>query len=98
MLNWIKKKLDSIVAPPTNHKDEIDKLRAELAYIRHLSDNELRGMIVNIRFDTIKSIEELRREVEALKRSGATNSKTTQEFILDYFIKGGTNPADILRH
>jgi hypothetical protein len=81
---------------------EIEQLRTELAVIRSMADDELRGMITDIKFDTMISISELRQRVAKLERSGVMGkrSKTTQEFILSYLMNEGDNPnpSDILKH
>ena len=81
---------------------EIERLRAELAVIRSMADDELRGMITDIKFDTMISISELRQRIAKLERAGAMDkrSKTTQEFILSYLMNEGDNPnpSDILKH
>jgi hypothetical protein len=81
---------------------EIDRLRAELATIRSMADDELRGMITDIKFDTMISISELRQRIIKLEKAGAMSkrSKTTQEFILSYLMNesNNPNPSDVLKH
>ena len=81
---------------------EIDRLRTELAILRSMADDELRGMITDTKFDTMISISELRQRIIKLEMAGAMGkrSKTTQEFILSYLIneEDNPNPSDILKH
>lgn len=100
MFNKIKQFFSN---PQNDHvRQEITKLSNELARVRAMADDELRGLIVDLKFDTMLSIAELRHEIAELRKSGqlSKRSKTTQEFILGYLIDKGDspNPSDILKH
>lgn len=100
MIKWLK----SLFCDYENKSmAEIDQLRAELAQIRHIAEDELKGMIVEIKFDTMVSIADLRQRVSNLEKNGqlAKRSRTTQQFIYSYLMGEGDDkpsPSDILRH
>jgi len=94
-------RLLQLLHKPSETAKEIEHLRGELAIIRSLAEDELRGMIVDIKFDTMMSLAELRKRVDLLEKSNRRRKGSTQEYLTSFIIGDKPdlpNPGEVLKH